>query len=163
GVAERARREPIQLARVGRVGLADVAFAGQSTNRHTPRCTRRMSAGFKPCLEFPDLEDFGAAVRANSLDRGATVFHGHLLGVFDLDLLALFDAVALRHRWISFRCRWRQGSRPSGREMDCGECNGGRGRSAAIYVRISTNRPRIKALIPLLFLAAWLRFRAFLR
>ena len=48
-------------------------------------------------FEFADLEDFGAAVGADALDRGATVFHRHLLGVFDLDLLALFDAVTLGH------------------------------------------------------------------
>src|SRR5262249_39068589 len=47
--------------------------------------------------EFPDLEDFRPAVRADALDRRATVFHRHLFRVFDLDLLTLFDAVTLRH------------------------------------------------------------------
>src|ERR671937_1220983 len=47
--------------------------------------------------EFADLEDLGPAVGADPFDGGATVFHGHLFGVFDLDLLALFDAVTLWH------------------------------------------------------------------
>src|SRR5262249_19593886 len=58
-------------------------------------------------LEFPDLEDFRPAVRADALDGWATVFHGHLFGVLNLDLLALFDAVPLRHEGSSFRCRYR--------------------------------------------------------
>jgi hypothetical protein len=49
-------------------------------------------------LEFPDLEDFGPAIGAEALDRRAAIFHGHLFGVFDLDLLPLFDAVTLGHK-----------------------------------------------------------------
>src|SRR5437764_15141660 len=47
--------------------------------------------------EFADLEDLGAAVRTRPLDGGTAVFHRHLFGVFDLDLLALFDAITLWH------------------------------------------------------------------
>jgi 1-acyl-sn-glycerol-3-phosphate acyltransferase len=48
-------------------------------------------------LELADLEDLRPAVRARALDRRAAVLHGHLLRVLNLDLLALLDAVALRH------------------------------------------------------------------
>src|ERR1043166_489179 len=56
-------------------------------------------------LEFSDLEDFRPTVRAGALDGRTPVLHRDLLGVFDLDLLALFDAVALGHEGPSFRCR----------------------------------------------------------
>src|SRR5262245_39125467 len=97
-------------------------FSGVGTWRRPRR--RRPSR-----LEFADLEDFGAAVGAHTLDRRAAVFHRHLLRVLDLDLLPLFDAVALRHRGASFgklaRCaRWIAGdcSRVRGREGEtsCG-------------------------------------------
>jgi 1-acyl-sn-glycerol-3-phosphate acyltransferase len=48
-------------------------------------------------VELADLEDFGAAIGARALDRRATVLHGHLLRVLDLNLLAFLDAVALGH------------------------------------------------------------------
>src|SRR5213078_324464 len=74
-----------------------------------------------------DLEDLRAAVRARPLDRGATVFHGHLLGVFDLDLLALFDAVTLWHVRLP----------PS---VDGEDSRGPFGRLAVNCVTIATNR-----------------------
>src|SRR5438270_8766380 len=52
--------------------------------------------------QFADFEDLGAAVGAGPLDRRPTVLHGHLLGVLDLDLLALLDAVTLWHGHPSF-------------------------------------------------------------
>ena len=107
GVAERAHREPVELAGVRGVGLADVALASQCPGLHPPPSTGRTQPGFKLyALEFPDLEDFRPAIGADALDRRATVFHGHLFGVFDLDLLTLFDAVTLRHDGPSFRCRF---------------------------------------------------------
>src|SRR5690349_24954148 len=93
---------------MGGVGLADVAFAAERTPGrssqldHPTRHTLPGRAGFKflsgrALFEFSDLEDFRPAVRADSLDSRATVLHRHLFGVFDLDLLTLFDAVTLRH------------------------------------------------------------------
>ncbi len=58
--------------------------------------------------EFPDLEDFRPAVGADTLDRRATIFHRHLFGVLDLNLLALFDAVTLRHVRTPFAVASRQ-------------------------------------------------------
>jgi hypothetical protein len=68
-------------------------------------------------LEFPDLEDFGPAIGADALDRRAAIFHGHLFGVFDLDLLPLFDAVTLGHNEPSFRRRFGGSARVT-REVD---------------------------------------------
>src|SRR5437870_2422747 len=52
--------------------------------------------------EFPDPEDLRAAVGARALNRRATVLHGHLHRIHDLDLLLLLDAVALGHRATSW-------------------------------------------------------------
>src|SRR3954447_5691980 len=57
--------------------------------------------------ELPDLEDLGSAVRARALNRRAAVLHRDLLRFLDLDLLAFFDAVALRHRGPPFESRFR--------------------------------------------------------
>src|SRR4051812_15713477 len=85
-----------------------------------------VSAGER-LLQFPDLEDLGPAVGAGALDRRPTVFHGHLLGVFDLDLLALFDAVTLWHVRL-----------PPG--VDGDDSRGPLGRLAANSVTIATKR-----------------------
>src|SRR3954454_21914610 len=48
-------------------------------------------------VELPDLEDLCAAIGTRALNRSATVLHGHLLRILDLDLLLLLDAVTLSH------------------------------------------------------------------
>ena len=63
----------------------------------TPAGADAGNGSFRNRLELSDLEDFGPAIGTYALDRRATVFHGHLFGFFDLDLLTLFDAVALSH------------------------------------------------------------------
>src|SRR4029079_8301589 len=125
-----------------RIGLADVLLLGQSPGSHLGKYLGEVSATAvrdtappateisrlwtwrrprrrRPAhLEFADLEDFGAAVGAHTLDRGATVCQCHRFRILDLDLLALFDAVALGHLGASFHCRSRQAR--GVREVDWG-------------------------------------------
>src|SRR5215471_9903272 len=88
---------------------------------------RRPDGAAALLFQFADLEDFGAAVGADALNGRAAVFHRHLFGVFDLDLLALLDAVTLGHGGLLSLPVLSARLAP-GREVDCGECNAGRGR-----------------------------------
>src|SRR5206468_10056212 len=54
-------------------------------------------------VEFSDSEDLRPAVGARALNSRATILHGHLLRVLDLDLLLFLDAITLRHRGPPFR------------------------------------------------------------
>src|SRR5438067_8219444 len=66
--------------------------------------SRRRSARWD-LVQLSDPEDLRAAVGARALNRRATVLHGHLLRVLDLDLLLLLDAVALGHgatSWVGW-------------------------------------------------------------
>src|SRR5438067_13070793 len=66
--------------------------------------SRRRSARWD-LVQLSDPEDLRAAVGARALNRRATVLHGHLLRILDLDLLLLLDAVALRHgatSWVGW-------------------------------------------------------------
>jgi hypothetical protein len=47
-----------------------------------------------------DLEDLGAAFGAQALNRGLTILHGDLLGIFNLTLFLALYAVTL-HRLFS--------------------------------------------------------------
>src|SRR5947208_7334656 len=66
--------------------------------------SRRRSARWD-LVQLSDPEDLRPAVRARALNRRATVLHGHLLRILDLDLLLFLDAVALGHgatSWVGW-------------------------------------------------------------
>src|SRR3954468_9025521 len=96
------------LVRIGpMLGCCDAAVAAaQAASAVTANSGTRRAVISRPLparwlVELPDSEDLRPAVGAGALNCRATVLHGHLLRILDLDLLLLLDAITLRHNVTS--------------------------------------------------------------